>query len=106
MFFEKLVETLVSIRDLSRPPIFQVMFALQNNEQADLQPIAEAGLTLELESLAGVTAKFDLTLSLGAREDGLGGVVEYNRDFFDVTIIERRVGYFMILGDYLYEWVE
>ncbi len=54
--FEKLVEQLHPERDLSRNPLFQVMFVLQNTPSRNLEL---EGLKIETK-----TTKFDLTLSL------------------------------------------
>src|SRR5437879_277162 len=58
--FEKLVEALHPVRDLSREPIVQAVFALQNMPQ---QPTRIAGLTVEPFDTGPVPAKFDLQLS-------------------------------------------
>src|SRR5205085_8521255 len=61
MPFEKLVEELQPERDLSRNPLFQVVFALQNAPQ----PAMKLGdLQLRLLPVETAAAKFDLTLSL------------------------------------------
>jgi non-ribosomal peptide synthetase component F len=65
--FEKLVEALAVERDLSRTPVFQVMFALQNAPSA---PLALPGLELTLLPEETVAAKFDLTLSMHEQGDG------------------------------------
>src|ERR1051326_5879968 len=55
--FEKLVEELQPERDLSRNPIFQVMFALQN---APLGELELPGLTLQEQEIESNTTRFDL----------------------------------------------
>jgi amino acid adenylation domain-containing protein len=84
--FERLVAELSPERDPSRPPLFRVMFALQNmgTPRLDLP-----GLTLEAIPSDFRTAKFDLNLSLSESESGLLGGWEYDRDLFDPTTIER-----------------
>ena len=69
--FEKLVEELQPERDLSRNPLFQVMFVLQN---APTRALAR-GLNVN-----SGTSMFDLTLSMGDTEQGLAGSLEYNTD--------------------------
>ncbi|HSG38127.1 MAG TPA: condensation domain-containing protein, partial [Thermoanaerobaculia bacterium] len=59
--FERLVEELVAERDLSVPPLFQVLFTLQ---KAPRQEIQVPGLELSVASLSSGTAKFDLALVL------------------------------------------
>ncbi|WP_157696257.1 amino acid adenylation domain-containing protein, partial [Caballeronia temeraria] len=84
--FEKLVEALAPVRDISRTPLFQVMFVLQN---APMQAFALPGLTLELLPAAEAGAKFDLTLSLTHTQEGLTGTFSYATDLFDEITITR-----------------
>ncbi|HEX3526199.1 MAG TPA: amino acid adenylation domain-containing protein [Thermoanaerobaculia bacterium] len=88
--FERLVEELVPRRDLSHPPLFQVLLTFQNEVPARDLP----GRTLRLQGLALDTAKFDLTLALGDGPGGLEGYVEHNADLFDAVTAERLAGCF------------
>ncbi|HET9358456.1 MAG TPA: amino acid adenylation domain-containing protein, partial [Vicinamibacterales bacterium] len=92
--FEKLVEGLGGERDLSRTPLFQVVFALQN---APFKPLDLAELRLEPFEVEQVTAKFDLTLNLAESQDGIQGSLEYNTDLFDAATMERMAGHFETL---------
>nr|WP_277991511.1 non-ribosomal peptide synthetase [Corallococcus macrosporus] len=92
--FERLVEELRPQRDLSRSPLFQVMFALQNAPAAVL---TLPGLTLRLESVEDDSAKFDLGLGLEPREDGFAGTLVYNTDLFDAATAERLARHFEAL---------
>jgi amino acid adenylation domain-containing protein len=90
--FERLVEELRPERDLSSPPLVQVLFALQN---APPPVPALPGLALSLLPVSSGTAKFDLTLTLEEHGGGSGGGghlrggVEYATDLFDATTIQR-----------------
>jgi hypothetical protein len=78
--FELLVEAVQTGRDLSRNPLFQVVFALQNAPR----PLPRLGdLDLELLDVSTATAKFDLTVSLWEEGEGLSGTLEFNSDLFD-----------------------
>jgi len=94
MPFEKLVEQLQPERDLSRNPLFQVMFALQNVPERswELPHLAVTPLSVE-----NFTAKFDLNLELWETETGLEGRWEYNTDLFKGETIERMSGNFLTL---------
>jgi amino acid adenylation domain-containing protein len=95
--FEMLVKELEPERDLSRSPLFQVMFVLQNTPRGMLEL---PGLTLSPLKAGGGTpgaAQFDLTLSIEIAERGLLGAFEYNVDLFDAATIERIIGHFRIL---------
>jgi amino acid adenylation domain-containing protein len=92
--FEKIVEGVQPPRSLSYPPIFQIMFALQN------QPAATLSLPgLDITSLEREfdTAKYDLTLFMTESDDGLGCWLEYNTDLFDLSTIERLGRHFEVL---------
>ena len=102
--FEKLVEELEPQRDLSRNPLFQVAFALQN---APMQPLELLGLTLEPTKLELGSTRFDLEVhlwepthglrSLWQSQSGLSGFISYNTDLFDRDRINRLVGHFQTL---------
>jgi amino acid adenylation domain-containing protein len=89
--FEKVVSALAPPRDNRRTPLFQVLFVLQN---VPVERLELPGLTLEPLALAGETAKFDLTLTLGETASGFAGSWEYDRDLFDRTTIARLSGHF------------
>lgn len=94
--FEKVVDALVEDRDTSYSPLFQVMFAWQNTPQRVVK-LRE----LSLEPIHGDTdntAQFDLTLSLAESADAqISGVLNYNKDLFDESTIERMVQQFITL---------
>src|SRR5215213_7151460 len=92
--FEKLVEELQPERDLSRVPLSQVFFALQNVPREDLKL---PNLTLERQNVAGGTVKFDLSLFLFEEDQGLKGRLVYNADLFDDPTIERMLGHLQTL---------
>jgi amino acid adenylation domain-containing protein len=86
--FEMLVQELQPKRDLSRTPLFQVVFVLQG---ASTEALELPGLTLTLLKVGGKTAKFDLTLVMAEMAGELKGELEYNTDLFDADTIKRLV---------------
>jgi len=92
--FERLLDSLQIERDLSRSPLFQVMFVLQNTP---LQPLALAGVSISPIALHSGTSKYDLTLGLEKRSDGWHGYMEYNTDLFSDAGILRMLGHFQTL---------
>jgi amino acid adenylation domain-containing protein len=92
--FVKLVQAMQPQRDLSRQPLFQVMFALQNTP---LPALELTNLRVSPVETAPGTAMFDLFVSLTDTAQGLRGVVEYNTDLFDAATIHRLLGYFQTL---------
>ena len=92
--FEMLADAIQPHRDLSRSPLFQAMFVLQNEP---LRPLALAGLNVEPLGAHSGTSKFDMTLSLEHRNGGLSGYLEYNSDLFDRATVERMAGHLRTL---------
>jgi len=93
--FEKLVEELQPVRDMSRSPLFQVMFVLQN---APMPAFKKGDLVMSPLVIEGVTSKFDLTLSLMEEEDGIIlGWLECNTDLFDEPMMLRLIGHYETL---------
>jgi len=93
--FEKLVDELHPTRDMSHAPLFQVAFILQNtpwDQSATLHDLEISPIELDY----GV-AKFDLSLVMAERREGLLVHFEYNTDLYDHSSIERMVGHFETL---------
>jgi amino acid adenylation domain-containing protein len=92
--FEMLVEELRPARSLNHSPIFQVLFALQNNDGIRL---ALDGIELQSEPRANETAKFDLSLFVSEHPGGLALKWEYCIALFDAATIERMATAFEVL---------
>ena len=92
--FDRLVEELHLKRDLSRNPLFQVMFALQN---APLRALELPGLTLSPVEGDSETAHFDLTLQIVDTGQELTAALVYNTDLFEAGTIARMLGNFQTL---------
>ncbi len=96
--FEKLVEELRPVRDRSRPPVFQVQFALQNYRDEGLALPGLRLARLPRDATTSNASKLDLSLFLmdqGA--GGLAGVVEYASDLFDADTMERLARHYRTL---------
>ncbi|WP_195576720.1 non-ribosomal peptide synthetase [Paenibacillus sp. 1001270B_150601_E10] len=93
--FDLLVEQVAAERDMSRHPIFDVMFALQNNEEAVLQL---SGTSLEPVNYNYQVAKFDLTLTMAETDEGYVLNWEYATDLFNRETIERMAEHFSMLA--------
>lgn len=80
MPFERLVEESQPGRDLSRNPIFQIMFAVPAVETVEL-----AGLRVEPVETTATTSKFDLSIEFAPT--GAGSIV-YDTQLFDRQSVE------------------
>ncbi|MEZ4692105.1 MAG: amino acid adenylation domain-containing protein [Ignavibacteria bacterium] len=90
--FEKIVDSVVKQRDMSRSPVFQVTFALQNTPKVPELRLGD--LILEGEDSRQNVSKFDLVYSLTETEDGLHGIVEYCTDLFKEETIIKMIAHF------------
>jgi amino acid adenylation domain-containing protein len=92
--FEKLVEVLSPERDISRPPLFQVVFAMQS---APLAEVPLGDLTLQLFNVSSSTAKFDLILGVVEDQGGFKASLEYNTDLFEPETAQKMVKHYQTL---------
>ena len=92
--FERLVDELQPDRDLSRTPLYQVAFDLQEGgltTSADVDPLAA-----EAFQRSWGVAKTDLTLFMWRRADGsMTGAVEYATALFDAGTVQRMADHFV-----------
>ena len=92
--FETLVEKINVVRDISRNPVFDVMFNLLNMED-----YTENSTVIELENpdhynYVEETSKFDLTLTAVDFGERIHLSFEYCTKLFKQTTIERFISYF------------
>ncbi len=92
--FERLVDILQPERDLSRSPLFQIMFVFQN---AGMKKLELEGLNTERIDIDTKTSKFDLTFFVEEHEKELIGKIEYNTDLFKRETIERMTRHWLEL---------
>ncbi|MEW5929981.1 MAG: condensation domain-containing protein, partial [Gemmatimonadota bacterium] len=89
--FERLVAELRPERSLSRSPLFQVVFTLDNAQDAGG---GLAGLSVQRVGTELEVAKFDLALELAAGSDGLRGGLAYSTELWEAATMQRLVGHF------------
>ncbi|WP_323866494.1 condensation domain-containing protein, partial [Xenorhabdus cabanillasii] len=88
--FEQVVEIVQPPRRLAHTPLFQVMFAWQNNEHTDW---ALPGLMVSPIDQTLETVKFDLELDMFEDNGAISGNLRYATALFDQTTMERHIGY-------------
>ncbi|HEY0172360.1 MAG TPA: amino acid adenylation domain-containing protein [Pyrinomonadaceae bacterium] len=94
--FEKLVEELQPERDLSRNPLFQVMFSMNNVPRPELRM---PGLSLSWQEFSQHTARFDLEVQLTEHGGALAGVLCYDTELYDEATARRLIEHFQRLLD-------
>jgi amino acid adenylation domain-containing protein/thioester reductase-like protein len=94
--FERLIEQLGLERDMSRNPLIQATFALQNvhNAAVDLPNLTLRPYLSDIE-----TVRFDMEVHLFEKDGGLGGYFVYSTDLFDGDTIERLMRHYAALLD-------
>ncbi|XLS27833.1 amino acid adenylation domain-containing protein [Flavobacteriaceae bacterium M23B6Z8] len=94
--FEKIVEATQKQRDLSRNPIFQVMFTVQNTPELKEFVLGD----LEIETVGPKTIQTNCDLHFIIEEHPKRGIVlevEYCTDLFKETTIARMIEHYMLL---------
>ena len=94
MPFEKLVEELHPSRFFNRNPLFDVLFTLQNMPHTEF---ALADLHCQRLPSPDSVSKFDLSLFLYERANGLEGRLDYATDIFEQSTIRRMIDHFQTL---------
>ena len=84
--FEHLVQELRIERDMSRNPVFQVLFAFQNVPPSKM---SARGLVLSRYEVRETTSREDLELDMRETPEGLAGWFGYDARLFDATTVER-----------------
>ncbi|OAB44753.1 non-ribosomal peptide synthetase [Paenibacillus glacialis] len=94
--FEELVNKLNMKRDLSRNPLFDTMFILQNSDQ---QELSIDGLRVKSYPYKYTEAKFDLTFNAMDKPEGILCSIEYASDLYNRNTIERMAKHIQQLID-------
>jgi natural product biosynthesis luciferase-like monooxygenase protein len=104
--FPLLVERLQPVRDPSRSPLFQTLFAFYTPEEQELLPLLfgesgvqlnVGGLQLEAFAVDQQAAMLDLSLIMVEVSESLTAYLQYNTDLFDAATIGRIASRFQIL---------
>ncbi|MFI6511943.1 condensation domain-containing protein [Streptosporangium sp. NPDC050855] len=92
--FEHVVDELRPPRDLSRTPVFQVMFSFQDFEE---DALALDGLRCTPWDIPVGSSKFDLELELGRDGDRLRGFLEYSTDLYEAHTVRVMADEYLAL---------
>ncbi len=89
--FEKLVEELQPERDISRTPLFQVMFSLQN---APMPPLELGQVTMTLLPDDSMSSQYDLTIDVVEQAESMELLLEYSTELFERSTAKRILTHF------------
>jgi natural product biosynthesis luciferase-like monooxygenase protein/amino acid adenylation domain-containing protein len=89
--FEKVVEELQPVRDLSRNPLVQVVLVLQDSTMKSLQL---PGLSITAVEVPAETTRFDLELHISEQNSGLRASLIYSTELFVDDTIARMAAHF------------
>ncbi len=92
--FERLVEELQPDRVLSRNPLFQVVFAVQN---VGIGAIELPGVRLSLFPRAATATRFDLEVHVWESAGEIALQLFYDADLFEPSTIERLASHYALL---------
>src|SRR5579864_4601686 len=92
--FEQVVEMVQPPRHLNHTPVFQVMFAWQNQEWSLPQL---PGIKVEREERDYSAIRFEMELDLREEEEEIAGMLRYATALFDEATIKRQAGYLLAM---------
>ena len=92
--FEQIVSAVVTDRDLSRSPVFQVMFTYHNLPESKAIVLGE-GLSVGLKENTDRSSKFDMSFILSEGKEGIEILVEYRSGLFKASTIERMLSHYV-----------
>ena len=92
--FQAVLKQLHLERDMSRHPLFQIMFCPPISSQEGILRTNSGAKLLEVESAA---EEFDLSLEFATQNSRLEVCFTYNPDLFEAETIERMSGHFGML---------
>ncbi|MGC0416368.1 non-ribosomal peptide synthetase/MFS transporter [Embleya sp. AB8] len=88
--FDQVVRGQHVVRDVSRTPLFQVTFALQNYGRGER---GFTGLDHDWFTADSRVTRFDLSLFVFETPTGMHGLLTYNTDLFDAATVARLAGH-------------
>jgi len=96
--FDRVIAEIQPHRDVSRHPVFQVLFVLRNLPERKL---VLNGLRVSAIGDGKSMTKMDLSLNLRQTDGMLGGWIEYATDLFDEATVRRLIQNWLTLLDHV-----
>ncbi|MEA2101908.1 MAG: condensation domain-containing protein, partial [Thermodesulfobacteriota bacterium] len=95
--FDKLVEVLNPVRDLSRSPIFDVVFEFREASSNPFTDVSQGDFSVSEITGDDPMARFDLVVTADETDQGIKIRFEYNADLFESETITQIMGYYRSL---------
>ncbi|MBX7223432.1 MAG: amino acid adenylation domain-containing protein, partial [Blastocatellia bacterium] len=95
--FEKVVQAVEIERDLSRTPVYQVMFDLTRRRDAQGEALSLPNLKISTMDRESRSAKFDLSLTGYDAGETLALNLEYNTDLFEPVTAQQMLTHLTVL---------
>ncbi len=92
--FDSIVEELSPGRDLSRAPLYQALFAVQNTPRESFDV---SGVRVVMANTQHYQSLVDLAMVMGDTPGKLGGGLEYATDLYEPTSMHRLVDHFRMM---------
>ena len=89
--FDRLIDDLNLLRDMSRSPLFDVMVVLHNVDIKDRSSREIQNISIQPISVDFKISKYDLTFNFIEQSGGLIATIEYNTDLFSLSRIEQLI---------------
>jgi tyrocidine synthetase-3 len=95
--FDQLLDDIGVKAENGRAPLFDVMVVMQNEQEKEAQRDVESGLVVSDFDSGNQTSKYDLTFSFREDNSSLSMVVEYSKELFTESKIDRLLIHFQNL---------
>jgi amino acid adenylation domain-containing protein/non-ribosomal peptide synthase protein (TIGR01720 family) len=93
--YEKVVDALVSERDMSRNALFQILFVMHNTQE--IPDIKLQDVELSVLPLNHDVSRFDFSISLAETHEGISGQMQYCTDLFKESTMKRLIGCYLVI---------
>ena len=91
--YEDLIDNLLIERDISRNPLFDVMFSYINERDKDFENMTSFIRPYNSEEIE-VNSKFDVTMIIAEGKNHMGVTINYNKSLFKNSSVEKFLKYF------------
>jgi len=93
--YEKVVDALVSERDMSRNALFQILFVMHNTQE--IPDIKLQDVELSVLPLNHDVSRFDFSISLAETQEGISGQLQYCTDLFEQSTMKRLIDCYLVI---------